>query len=610
MKKKMFFLSIFVFFILISTFSVTGININNFKGKKELSLVEKEKIWFENNPDSLPIWLTNEEQKHIDEIGKGFIKTSPPPGPVRQAAEFEPMEGALIRYPFGISYQLIAEISEDVILYTIVNSISERDYVLSQYQNYGVNTDNCEFLIAPSNSYWTRDYGPWFIFNGDDEQGVVNFIYNRNRPLDNQIPVEYSDWQDISLYNMDLIHTGGNYMTDGQGIAVSTDLVIYDNPTKTQEQIKQIVEDYLGINEYHIVPDALGEYIEHIDCWAKFLSPEKIMIIEVSPSHLRYDEIEDAVEYFENQSTCYGTSYEIDRIYTNGQYPYINSLILNDKILVPLSGSQWDDDAMSSYENSMPGYEIIGFYGSWMNTDALHCRVKGVVDREMLYIKHTPVYETQDNHYGYEINAEIFAYSNEEIIADSTGVFWKADGGSWNFVEMQYNGADQFYATIPPQETGTQIYYYIQAEDESGRIETHPYIGAPMAYSFDTIFENEGPETPVINGPNSGIKNVEYTYILDSTEDPESDEIYAFWDWGDGTQTEWLGPYSSGEQITKSHSWNSDGTYLIKAKIKDQFGFESDWTELSVSIPKNRGLFYNIINRIINKFPILRTIFF
>ncbi|MCK4995960.1 MAG: hypothetical protein KAR55_03645, partial [Thermoplasmatales archaeon] len=73
---------------------------------------QRDKIWFENNPDSLPIWLTQDELHRLDEIGKGFQGTSPPPTPVRMPGEFEPMQGVLIRYSFGISYQIIAEMSE------------------------------------------------------------------------------------------------------------------------------------------------------------------------------------------------------------------------------------------------------------------------------------------------------------------------------------------------------------------------------------------------------------------------------------------------------------------------------------------------------------------
>ena len=129
----------------------------------------------------------------------------------------------------------------------------------SQYANNGVDLGNCSFLIAPTNTYWTRDYGPWFVYNetaGGME--IVNFTYNRPRPLDDAIPEKYANDQGLTLNYMDLVHAGGNYMTDGQGIAVSSDLVYTENPGKTPEDIDQIVADNLGIRTYYVVPDALG----------------------------------------------------------------------------------------------------------------------------------------------------------------------------------------------------------------------------------------------------------------------------------------------------------------------------------------------------------------
>ena len=39
----------------------------------------------------------------------------------------------------------------------------------------------------------------------------------------------------------------------------------------------------------------------------------------------------------------------------------------------------------------MPGYEILGYTGSWLTDDAIHCRAMGVTDRYMLYIDHIPL---------------------------------------------------------------------------------------------------------------------------------------------------------------------------------------------------------------------------
>lgn len=403
----------------------------------------------------------------------------------RQPAEFERMQGVLIRYPFGISYQIIAEMAEDAQVVTIVTGPAEENTVRSLYESNGVNLDNCIFLYAPTDSYWTRDYGPWFVYDVEGNQTVIDFEYNRPRPLDNAIPAAFAAEYGLLYQYMDIVHSGGNYMTDGQSISVSTDLVDTENPGLTIDDIQDLAADYLGIRTYHIIPDALGEYIEHIDCWAKFLSPESILILEVPPGHDQYDELEGAVDYFESQITCYGTPYDIVRIYAPNGEPYTNSLILNDKVLVPITGSAWDDDAISTYQTAMPGYEVLGFTGSWEITDALHCRAKGIPDQYMLYIDHTPLQNGFPSNEGFSVQARIQDFSGTGLIPESIQVVWKVDDGGWNSVQMDPLGNDRYHAFIPPAPSGSTVYYYIHAEDYSERSENHPFIGAPGAHSFD-----------------------------------------------------------------------------------------------------------------------------
>jgi len=101
------------------------------------------------------------------EVSRDFYQTDPPAF-ARNIAEFEPMEGVLVRSPFGISYTLIASMSEQDKVLTIVSSSAAQTSVISSYTSHGVNLANCEFLIAPSNSYWCRDYVPWYIYDGSE----------------------------------------------------------------------------------------------------------------------------------------------------------------------------------------------------------------------------------------------------------------------------------------------------------------------------------------------------------------------------------------------------------------------------------------------------------
>jgi subtilisin family serine protease len=101
--------------------------------------------------------------------------------------------------------------------------------------------------------------------------------------------------------------------------------------------------------------------------------------------------------------------------------------------------------------------------------------------------------------------------------------------------------------------------------------------GWGMVDAYEAILRTGNPpESPVIDGPTNGIADTPYTYTLNSI-DPEEDNIYYWIDWGDKTNSGWLGPNSSGEDITVSHSWSEPGTYIIKAKAKDNYS-ESNWS--------------------------------
>lgn len=442
----------------------------------------------------------------------------PPPPPVCNPAEWEPMSGVLIRYPFGIPINLIAEMSEDVEVKTIVANTSQMNTVLSQYSAGGVNIANCTFLIAPSNSYWTRDYGPWYIFTGNNVQGITDHIYNRpTRPDDNNIPWVLGASLNIPVYGMSLIHTGGNYMSDGMGIAMSTDLVYNENPNLTHAQVDDYIYQFTG-NDYMVVPDISSSGIHHIDCWGKLLSPGKIMVKQQVPTNTQ---LEANAAFFASQISSYRRPYEVVRVVGGSSQDYTNALILNNKVLVPLFGSSYDAAAMQVWQQAMPGYEVLGFTGSWVNDDAIHCRVMGITDRYMLRIVHVPVFDQINTAQGYAVGAQIHAYSNMPFINNTPAVIWKPAGGSYTALPMTHVSGDSFAAYIPQQPDYTTIYYYIHAEDDSGRSENHPYIGPGDPHHFQVLPEAPlavtlTPQNPPIVIPANG-GSFNYTIYVSNT---------------------------------------------------------------------------------------------
>jgi agmatine deiminase len=436
-----------------------------------------------NETDNLPRWITEEEKTRLHEIGKDFTATEAPSGP-RNIAEFERMQGVLIRFPLGIPLNLVAAMSEHVTVYTIVANNNTRNNAISAFTQAGVNLENVDFIMAPTNSIWTRDYGPWFAATEDRKIEVVDFIYNRPRQNDNAIPARVADHLNTGLWAMNLIHCGGNYMADSYRIAASTDLVIEENGYN-QDMVEDKTYDFLGINDYIITEDAQGDYIRHIDTWAKFLDVNKILIIQVPESNPRYPIYEYIAEYYSEQISAYGTAFQVIRVSSPNGQPYANSLILNERVYVPVSGNEvHDNNALEVYRNAMPGYEVLGFTGQWFSTDALHCRVKEIADIEMLHIAHIPVASKVDILESIDLDVDIISYGGNDVNADESWLYYSKNHEEYDSLPIRHISDDRFQVTLPLYYGDTLVHYYFKAADTGGKIENWPLVGKAAAKSF------------------------------------------------------------------------------------------------------------------------------
>jgi hypothetical protein len=132
-------------------------------------------------------------------------------------------------------------------------------------------------------------------------------------------------------------------------------------------------------------------------------------------------------------------------------------------------------------------------------------------------------------------------------------------------------------------------------------------------YTFTTQQQNFPPNKPnTPSGNNSGKIKTVYTYTT-STTDPNGDQVYYLWDWGDGNNSSWLGPYNSGVTTNTTHKWIVKGSYSIKVKAKDIHGKESDWSDpLPIKMPYTfnpmQKFFDWLFQRFPNAFPILRQL--
>ncbi len=107
-----------------------------------------------------------------------------------------------------------------------------------------------------------------------------------------------------------------------------------------------------------------------------------------------------------------------------------------------------------------------------------------------------------------------------------------------------------------------------------------------LAISMPTVIkasDNNPPSKPTITGPTEGEAGKTYTYTAVST-DPDGDKIFYCFDWGDGNEF-CTNLVDSGQSVQASHSWEEQGTYIIKVTATDEHGAVSEPATLQVKMP-------------------------
>ncbi len=193
----------------------------------------------------------------------------------------------------------------------------------------------------------------------------------------------------IPTIRVPLTFEGGNIITDGHGTIFMTEAVLAQNDND-RNYIEKILRKYYGASRVIIVPSVKGESAGHIDPVMKFVDQKTILLAKCPQECEMYHDLERIADILANMKTNNGKrgAYRIVRIHVPSatitdpigvtQYSYINSLIVNKKVIVPLFNChQEDEKALKIYRDIFTkDFDIVGVQNWALKAGGIHCTTK------------------------------------------------------------------------------------------------------------------------------------------------------------------------------------------------------------------------------------------
>lgn len=464
----------------------------------------------------------------------------------RIAAEWEPAVGVMVAYPISLPRGLVCELAKDTTLYLLCpDDDTEIENAKQLMRKWGIDADSVRYFRVPKgdDSTWPRDWGPQPLFGEDGTYRLLGPSYVYSTPfcgpehnaeltcapwLDEPLPLSkfegdtsddlsasaISEQLGLSFVKIPLAFTGGNVLSDGVNSILSTEVLLLENNFKgfTNQDFFTKAAEVTGMSNYSVFSDYEDYSLQHVDCFLKILDDHRLLVQRPPVNHPLYQRYEDIVNNeLVHAVNSYGKPWEILRIDTaetvneDGLAAYVNSLILNKCVYVPMYSIPQDEIALRQWQEAMPGYVIKGFtfkldeetdsYNpdnlytnvGWDPGDVLHCRTRAVWDPQMLHIHVDTLDKEVRKADVHTVHATIVDYSKTGLIADKLKIIYRKNGGDWNSAPLTATPTNEVYAgIIPGGEIGDSYDYYIAAADNSGRVETAPRV-APEAYYTTVI---------------------------------------------------------------------------------------------------------------------------
>jgi len=415
----------------------------------------------------------------------------PPPGvEIVNPAEFCRADAMIISWTSWHAQELTdmcRAVAADDRVFCCVNSSSELVQANAYLSAAGVNMANVDFFQTADGSVWIRDYGPFCAYD-DGELAISDYYYGLGGSVD-AIPVYIAQEEGLPWYRSNLVHHGGNHITDGNGMGFFSENLTNHNSGWSWPQIEQEMADYLGLESLVVFGTMEGDMTGHCDMFVKLLNDTLFVVGEYAdPADAVGDDaafLDDLAAALDDLKNLDGRDFEVRRLPMNpieGIYnynrTYTNSLILNDKVLVPTYETEWDAPALQVYAECLPDHQIIGIdcRDVIQYLGAIHCICNTLHDANPLVILHEPLATV-----AYGEAPLLDCRLNPRFTDREVELHYQPAGGTRETIVAEFSGG-VWRAQLPPLTEDIDYWFTARANTDALTMETALPEDAPAGF--------------------------------------------------------------------------------------------------------------------------------
>jgi agmatine deiminase len=260
-----------------------------------------------------------------------------------------------------------------------------------------------DFVRAPTDRSWTRDYGPIFVRRDrDGDVALTNWRFTGwakypNHRRDDAVPDRVArrfrrrQWRP-ALGSRRIVLEGGSIDVNGRGTLLTTEECLLSpvqarNPGLGRLEMERVFADYLGVRKVLWLGRGIAgdDTHGHIDDIARFVGPETVVAaVEPDANDPNHGPLRENLARLESMTDQDGGRLRVvplpmpaPVVFADQRLPasYLNFYVGNQIVLVPTFNDPRDRDALAILAGLFPGRRVVGIHAVdlVLGLGTLHC---------------------------------------------------------------------------------------------------------------------------------------------------------------------------------------------------------------------------------------------